>query len=99
MKTDNFKYQYIPDGFAPNSILSKAGYYISYNDYDRSLYGSDTTAIVIEPELKFLILNGDHRKQLAACDSLKSCVDYFNANIELANEYSEHDLYYKEVII
>ncbi len=39
-------------------------WYISYNNYDRATYGSDTTALVLGQMEYFLILNGDHRQGL-----------------------------------
>jgi hypothetical protein len=31
--------------FIPNDVIEGNGFYISYNDYDVSIYGSDTTII------------------------------------------------------
>lgn len=39
-------------------------FYISYNNTDRGVYGSDTTAVVVGNMSGFFILNGDHRKDL-----------------------------------
>lgn len=65
------------------------GYYVSYNNYDRALYGSDTTAIVINHSGAFLILNGDHRQQLNGL-SLQDACQYFHGNINLKNFRSDN---------
>jgi len=59
-------------------------WHISYNNYDRALYGSVTTALVLGQSECFLILNGDHREGLRACiesrdlsvSSLNRCLRY-----------------------
>lgn len=63
------------------------GYYVSYNNWDISIYGSDTTAIVIDRTSAFLILNGDHRKQLKGLSLADACA-YFHANIDKKNKRS-----------
>jgi len=78
----------------PNKVINCNGnYYISYNRVDRFIYGSDTTAIVLGQMQLFLILNGDHRKELSIAannNGQQGCIDYFIAHIEQANHVSEH---------
>ena len=70
------------------------GFYISYNPSARD-YGSNTTAIYIKGSSQFLILNGDHSKQLNECLTLETAVSYFYNNIDCANHYSEHGMIWK----
>lgn len=65
-------------------------YYISYNDYDTNIYGSDTTALVIETDTKeyFYVLNGDHRKELNN-KTLDDCLAYVANNQDKLSKYSE----------
>lgn len=77
---------------SPNSILSFDGFHISYNRSSRD-YGCDTTAIVVKGNL-FLILNGDHKDELANCaesDGLTGTINYFIDNLNYANSRSEHN--------
>ena len=77
---------------APNRIVSeKPDFYISYNNKDRSIYGSDTTAIVTANMNLFLILNGNHSKQLAG-KTFPECLEYFWANIAHVNKFSDHNI-------
>ncbi|ABQ28941.1 hypothetical protein [Acidiphilium cryptum] len=55
-------------GVGPNLILNGNGFYVSYNDFDRGIYGGDTTALVLGQMERFFILNGDHRGQYAPPD-------------------------------
>jgi hypothetical protein len=67
------------------------GFHLNYNP-QRSGYGTDTTAIVMENTL-FFVLNGDHMTVLQAVAKeagLQGCIDYFIENIGQANQYSEH---------
>jgi hypothetical protein len=75
----------------PNSVIQGNGFYISYNNIDIGIYGCDTTALVIGNMEKFLILNGDFRKQYMQIinNGLDECIAFFKANIEHINEYSE----------
>lgn len=69
------------------------GFYVSYSSYyqDRAVYGSDTTALVLGQMQLFFILNGDHRKQYEEIigQGFDACLDYFKANIDKANKYSD----------
>lgn len=72
----------------PNVVdTTPVGYYVSYNNYDTHLYGSDTTAIVIDRSGAFLILNGDHRDALKGM-SLDAACKYFHDNHDLKNKRS-----------
>lgn len=75
----------------PNTIIDGNGFYVSYNDRDISLYGNDTTALVLGQMAKFLILNGDHRAQYARLmvSGFDACVKYFADNIDKINKRSE----------
>lgn len=77
----------IPVSF-PNVTENANGYYVSYNDYDRRIYGCDTTAIVITRTNAFLILNGDHREKLRGL-SLEDACKYFHANADNKNKLSD----------
>ena len=79
----------------PNTITNQApDFYISYNDRDHDIYGSDTTALVSENPIKFLILNGNHTKQydeiIARGGTYYDCVQYFRDNENLKSKYSEN---------
>ena len=74
----------------PNTNEQRTGYYISYNNYDQRIYGSDTTAIVIDKTGAFLILNGDHREALTGKTLEEACA-YFHANKKLKNSMSDPD--------
>lgn len=75
----------------PNTVINATGFYISYNDYDSGIYGSDTTALVDDAMAKFLILNGDHRQGYQALmgKGYDACVAYFLDNIADINRYSD----------
>jgi len=72
-------------------------WYISYNNYDQSIYGCDTTALVLGQGECFLILNGDHRENFSNCiqsmnlskSRLNRCLDYIRENKELLNFRSD----------
>ena len=71
----------------PNDVYEgKGDFYISYNDYDTSIYGSDTTALVIGNMEQ--ILNGNHIANYKNL-SLTDCLTYFKNNSGLINKYSE----------
>jgi hypothetical protein len=75
----------------PNRVISGDGFHISYNNYDVSTYGSDTTALVVGNSQHFYILNGDHRLQYEKiiASGVDACLRYFKDNISLINKYSE----------
>lgn len=88
-----FKGQRVPvtNELAPNTILNRGDYHISYNA-SAANYGSETTAIVLKNTV-FLVLNGDHKKALQDISEeggLQACFDYFLENIDSANGMSEH---------
>ena len=78
-------------GVGPNLILNGNGFYVSYNDIDRDIYGGDTTALVLGQMERFYILNGDHRAQYAALieRGFDACLAYFRDNMELMNFRSD----------
>jgi hypothetical protein len=89
--------QGIPIG-VPNVVEPAVGYYVSYNNYDRAIYGADTTAIRIDKSGAFLILNGDHRNNLRGL-SLEDACEYFHSNSDKKNFRSDNhqDDYLREV--
>ena len=87
------KYVVLPNGFAcfvPNTVIPADGFYISYNNVDISIYGSDTTAIVADNETHYYVLNGDHRVAYSALipNGLAACLEYFAKNAQLINKHS-----------
>lgn len=81
--------------FIPNDITANTDeFYISYNDRDISIYGSVTTALVLNKPLKFLILNGKHSKAYNDIISMgggyAQCLEYFKSNIDKKSKYSEN---------
>jgi len=52
-------------------VTGSPHWYVSYNNYDQAVYGSDTTALVLGQVEYILILNGDHRDGLRACITVK----------------------------
>lgn len=82
----------------PNKISKDTkDFYVSYNNRDVSLYGSDTTALHINKTSQFLVLNGDHRQGYKNLVTLEECVQYFYNNIDKANFRSEHKRIFKIV--
>lgn len=77
---------------SPNVTRSFAqGFTISYNSSSAG-YGTDTTAIVLQ-ERVFFVLSGDHAAALCAAadqSGIAGCVDYFVEHIAQANRLSEH---------
>jgi hypothetical protein len=75
----------------PNSVIDGNGFYISYNAHDISIYGSDTTALVLGQMQRFYILAGDHRGQYAALidRGFDACLDYFKAHATQAHGHSD----------
>ncbi|KZX75875.1 hypothetical protein A3715_34210 [Oleiphilus sp. HI0009] len=89
------------NGTGQNKVALFGNYHVSYNKSDVAIYGSDTTAIVLEDHALFLILNGFHGQALEKCSAiggLKMCIEYFIENIELANKYSRHKTIDKKFI-
>jgi hypothetical protein len=73
-------------------------WYISYNDCDTRVYGSDTTALVIGQGEYFLILNGDHRggfnkaleyDEKTTDSGLSRCLHYVRDNRDKLNKFSD----------
>lgn len=75
----------------PNTTMDGDGLYVSYNDRDTAIFGSDTTALVWGQMEKFYVLNGDHRAAYAQLmdRGFEACLGYFKANLMLINKYSE----------
>lgn len=77
----------------PNTVTHGTGFYVSYNDHDTSIYGSDTTALVVGQMERFYILKGDHRRQYADLipSGYEACLSYYKdkANIGLSHRYSD----------
>jgi hypothetical protein len=78
----------VPLGVPNVTDDTPVGYYVSYNNYDRRIFGCDTTAIVIDKTSAFLILNGDHRDALKGL-SLDDACAYFHANVDKKNYRSD----------
>lgn len=75
----------------PNVTRSFAGYHISYSRQTCD-YGSDTTALVLDGRV-FFILNGYHATEMieaALHDGIQGCLDVFIERIGRANAASEH---------
>lgn len=75
-----------------NQVSTREGYHLSY-EASTSIYGIDTTAIVLGDHSLFFILKGDHRKALeAAADQggKQAVLDYFIGNIAHAHDISDH---------
>lgn len=75
----------------PNTVINGAGFYVSYNDHDISIYGTDTTALVVGQMEKFYILKGDHRAryQPLIADGFEACLAYFKENMADAHKFSD----------
>ena len=75
----------------PNTIIDGTGFYVSYNDHDIGIYGTDTTALVAGQMEKFYILKGDHRAQYQPliAKGFDACLAYFKENVRDAHEYSD----------
>lgn len=81
----------------PNNVLLEDGYYISYNDRDDNIYGSDTTALVKTGAdgvgIQFFILNGNHydkyKEIIDNGGSYENCLDYFLDNSSMINILSD----------
>ena len=92
--TTGFKSYQIPiiNTNSPNVVAqTQRSFHLSYLPYTGD-YGSDTTALVLDNNV-FLILNGDHKKELltmAQTQGLAGCIKYFTTHITEANQRSEH---------
>ena len=86
-QSNDFERQHlpVPGVTVPNSVRSSKGFYISYNPSPAD-YGTSTTALVLLDTV-FLILKGDHRKQMP--ETLQECFDYFLDNFELTHEMGD----------
>ncbi|WP_408902877.1 hypothetical protein [Methylobacterium radiotolerans] len=75
----------------PNTGFAGDGFYVSYNDHDVHIYGSDTTALVFGQMQRFFLLNGDHRRQYMDLmpQGFAACMDYYKANPDLQNSRSD----------
>lgn len=75
----------------PNTIQNGDGFYVSYNDVDAAIYGSDTTALVVSQMQYFYILNGDHRANYKRLidQGLDACLDYYRENHEQISRFSD----------
>lgn len=75
----------------PNRLTQGDGFYISYNDVDGHIYGSDTTALVVGQMRAFYILKGDHRAAYAPLieQGFDACLDYYRANPGMASSLSD----------
>ncbi len=75
----------------PNVTTDGDGFFVSFNDRDSAIYGSDTTALVFGQMQAFYILNGDHRAAYSSLipQGFDACLDYFKANVQHANKFSD----------
>lgn len=72
----------------PNTIsVDKPDYYVSYNNRDVGICGSDTTALVHDS--RFYILDGNHTNAYSKFESLEECLKYYKDNIHLSNSHSD----------
>lgn len=75
----------------PNVVAGFGAFHVSYNTHS-SDYGCDTTALVLQQRV-FFVLNGNHAAALhAAAEStgIQGCIDYFINHMDQANPSSEH---------
>lgn len=104
--TTTFKRQRMPDEalaidptlYAPNQVCDTGSphWYISYNPESRD-YGSRTTALVLGQVEYCIILNGDHRQQLAEIldadgfprTRLDRCLEYIREHKDQLNKFSD----------
>ena len=75
----------------PNQVIDGDGFYISFNDHDLDIYGSETTALVKSQMERFFILNGDHRAHYKTLieQGFDACLAYFDANKKDMNSHSD----------
>lgn len=66
------------------------GFYISYNNHDVDIYGSDTTALVLGQMEEFLILNGNHIEGYRKLSGLpfSEYLKYFRKNEKYMNQFT-----------
>ena len=64
------------------------GFYISYNNHDRRIYGDATTALVLGQMQEFFILKGNHTKQYNELieKGFEACLQYY---IDNADQHSK----------
>jgi len=77
----------------PNDIVNETPeFYISFNECTRD-YGSITTALVLQDNTKFLILNGNHTENyneiISNGGTYTDCVKYYRDNIQFKSKFSE----------
>lgn len=79
----------------PNITFEGDNFYISYNWADTKIYGTTTTALVVDKEQMryFYILNGgeyfaEYKRIIKEGGDLKVCLDYFEKNIDKINRLS-----------
>lgn len=63
-------------------------FYISHNRYS-SVYGCQTTALVLKKPLLFLVLEGDHREFIKDFKSFHECIEYYKKHYDQSNQHSE----------
>lgn len=75
----------------PNFIQNGDGFYVSFNNIDRDIYGCDTTALVFGQMQSFYILNGDHRQAYKDLipEGYDACLAYFRSNSDQVNKRSD----------
>lgn len=75
----------------PNTTINGRDFYVSLNTVDVSIYGYETTALVVGQMEKFYILNGNHMSQYKALvvSGFSECFDYFLKNLDKINKHSE----------
>lgn len=66
------------------------GFYISYNNYDSNIYGSDTTALVLSQMQEFFILNGNHIAEYKELQGkpFSKYLEYFYKNSDKINRFT-----------
>lgn len=72
-----------------NNTDDKIDCYISYNFGDISIYGTDTTAIVIGQMQRFYILKGNHFENLKNLTNFKDCIEYYLNNLNSIHKMSD----------
>lgn len=78
--------------FSPNEIVTHEGYHLSFNGRASSGYGCDTTALVLDHNV-FFVLRGDHKKAWGEASDLCGLVGalaYFMTHSSEAHAASEH---------
>ena len=91
-----FKHQRIPitNELTPNCNADFDGYHVSFNPRSAGYGCSQTTAIVMQNHV-FFVLNGDHKDELLSASKnggLAGCIQYFIQHIDQANKRSEHHI-------